>query len=186
MLRTLSALSPKELPEETEPVQEEGRVAFVRKVRARKIIRDFNLLAVLAIGHHGVAINAVHSATRAGLGAIVGVDFDRFVLDEGAGAFVVTTFQKVVIDISVEVGDHELGGVHVHIAVVTRSRGAVVHHWDTADRASNPRVHSSNVHRVHGGEWWNCSHLCPDSAGRFKSRISMGSKRASTDSGDQA
>lgn len=182
------ALSPEEIPEQTEPVQQERRLkTFVGKAGPREIIWDLDLLAILAVGHHGIAIDTVHvtiaPAPGARLGAGVGVEFDRFVLNEGTRAVVITTFQEVVVDVGIEVVDHHLGTVHVHVAVVTRSRRSVVHHGDTTRRASNPGVHPTNVHLIHGGERWDCSHLCLYTVEGFKSENIDQFQRASTDTG---
>lgn len=155
-------LGPEKVPEETEPVQQEGGLkTFIGKAWSRKVIRNLDLLAVLSISHHGIAVDTVYVAavTRAGFGTIVGVDLNGFVLHKCTRAIVVATFQEIVVNIGVEVVDHDLGVVHVHAAIVTRSCGAVVHHRDTTYRASDPRIHP-NIHLVHGGERWICGHPC--------------------------
>lgn len=169
---TTLPLGPEEVPEKTEPVQQErGLKTFIGKARSRKIIGDLDLLAILSISHHRIAIDTIHvaiaPASRTSLRAIVGVDLNGLVLYECTRTVVVAAFQEVIVDIGVEVVDHHLGIIHVHAAIVTGSRGAVVHHGDTAHRASNPGVHA-NIHLVHGGERWVCSHPCLCTVEQFK------------------
>lgn len=180
------ALSPKELPEKAEPIEEERGGALVGNIWVREIIWDLDLVTILPVGHHSIGVHAIDiaitpiSGTR--LGIVVGVEFDVFILQESAGAVMVPTLQKVIIDIGVEVVDHDFGVVHS--AVVTRSRGSVVDHRNSTHRASSPGVHP-DIHLVHGGERWDCSHPCRLYREIFKSDV-RSFRRATSVSGDQA
>lgn len=148
------ALSPEEIPEQTEPIQEErGLLTFAREIRSRKVIRNLNLVTVLAIGHYRIAFDAIHvftTVTRTRFCRGFSVQFDRLVFHESPCTFMIATFQKIVVDVGVEVVDHRLRYV-VHISIVTRSRGTVIHHRNTTNWAPSPRVHPRHIHLIHGG-----------------------------------
>lgn len=144
------ALGPKEIPEQAEPVKEEGRMlGFIGKTRSREIVRDLDFVAILAISHHCIAVDTIHIAiTRTCFGGRIGVQLERIVLDEGSGAVVVTSSQEIVIDICIKVGDHSFGDI-VHISIVTRSRRTVIDHGNTTDGASHPGIHPGHIHLIH-------------------------------------
>ena len=130
-------------------------LGFIGKVGSRKVVGNLDFLAILAVCHHRIAFDAIHIAiaTVAGacFGGRFGVQLDRLVVHESSGAVVVAAFQKVVIDIGVEVVDHGFRD-HVHISIVTRSRRTVIDHGDTTDGATSPGSHPSNIHLIHGGD----------------------------------
>lgn len=180
---SLLALGPEEIPEETKPIQKKRRrLAFAGKVGAWEVIRDFDFLAIFSIRHHGVAINSIHLVitTMAGTRLDRGfcAEFHCVVLQQGPGTVVVAALEKVVIDVGVEVVDHLLGDI-IHGSIVTRSRRAVVDHWDTTDGASGSGVHSSDVHLVHGGTRGSATlTLCLSSMKSVGTRVFL--QRAST------
>lgn len=76
------ALGLEELPEEAPPVQKKSSLhAFIWDASARQIIRDFDLLAILAVSHHRVTIDTVHIVlTIAGTGFGSGIRIDLHIV----------------------------------------------------------------------------------------------------------
>lgn len=123
---SLVALSPEEVPEKVEPIQEEGRIlGLIGEIRSRKIVWELNFVSILAISHHRIALDTIHITITTATGTCfsdrLGVQFHEVVLYERSSTVMVTTFQKVVIDVGIQVVDHGLRDV-VHIPIVTRSR----------------------------------------------------------------
>jgi hypothetical protein len=99
-------LSPKNVPENTEPIEEKRLLRVVRHFGAGEIVGDLDLVTILPIGQIGVDSIHVPVATMSWtrLARTLDIKLDGIVLQKSTSKFMMTLFEEVIVYTSVKLG----------------------------------------------------------------------------------